>query len=138
MYLLADNKQDNKTLVALSAGRLPSRDDDEDDPIENLQPLSLKPSSFEMFVSTSENEFHSPTRIHDYSSLSSPPFNGSRQSINMVRDKFPELQYLESTNSLPPCIIHLNVGISLMKERPDGAELHTRVSIWINLIISFS
>lgn len=90
-----------------------------------------------MFVSTSENEFHEPIRIHDYSILSSSPspFNGSRQSIDMVRRKFPELEQLEATNSLPPCVIHLNVGISLMKERPDGAELNTRVSISINLIL---
>lgn len=84
-----------------------------------------------MFVSTSENEYREPTRttrIHDYSSLSSPPLNGSRQSIDTVRSKFPrELEQLEATNSLPPCIIHLDVGISLMEARPDGAELNTRV-----------
>lgn len=108
---------------------------DEDNSNENPQHL-FKPSSFEMFVSTSENEFYESVRIHSYSSLSSLPFNESSESIDMVRDKFPELKQLESTNSLPQCVIHLSVGISLMKERPNGAELNVKVSIVINLILS--
>lgn len=116
--------KDNKTLKALAAGRLPSPENDEGDPDDHEQPLFLKPCSFEMFVASVAPAGTEKFRIHDYSSLTTSPFNGSRQSIEMVRDRFPDLVKLRD---LPPCVIHLNVGINMMREQPRGADLNIRV-----------